>query len=1068
MTQKSDEPDSSDEYRSFHEDHENSNDEQPQLQEEDTTRRSQRQRKAPGWHQDYEMGVLILIMAIKRLVWMINSCISFLFNKKVKASSQTGKVSPNHRCHRCQQGGHWHNTNTMRELCLCDVVNRLYLRHSCAYDRSVRSSVLEDVIAFNPPILAPVYIARQCGLTQTRNIHLETRRVFFFKKTKKSWREGEHDATLRIPATTISMGNRLGATETLHKFSLRIYSEKKKIIRIRKKQKQAANHAAVASVPCFDGQIKDSSRELFKNKNCEIVRQPDERRIYSGCTDESMAVNQVSPELRAPSCLADEQRDCLACRAVCYTYSGRIRNERSILPKYYTRVPQITRSQGGSSSLVQDCASNSTLLTNVSPFTSQAGLSYHDDDDADVLNSIERVEGAADEIAADKQHYYAENLRNNQQLAVLIDGSKIYDPLKKDHREIDYKQVDPLLLRRDEVASSDTRILMESQDFKDPKAAMRLTKGITQFEKEKRTSYFWTQILMRADTHVNIEVPGNAPVAKCTFSQVRKHVKSHKSAQFRGDSNIKIDIMGWWPIAGALDSLRRNRTYGSLNKNRGEFQFWLFLLQVLAAFSVSLGSMVVGFASSYTSPALTTMKDRNITSFQVDDETGSWIGSLMPLSALFGGIAGGPLIEYIGRRNTILFTAFPFIFSWLLIGLAVNVVMILLGRMIGGFAVGVISLSLPVYLGETIQPEVRGSLGLLPTAFGNIGILLCFTAGMYLDWWRLALLGALLPVPFALCMIIIPETPRWYISKGKTKRARKSLQWLRGKQADVSEELTTVEKMHVEAERQVSSQQGPFGELFKDTNLKPLLISLGLMFFQQMSGINAVIFYTVQIFEVTIITSPIIIRYLVGPQLKRNWVNLQDAGSKLDPNISTIIVGIVNFGSTFVATTLIDRLGRKILLYVSSVSMIVSLASLGAFFFMKNHHMDVSAIGWLPLTSFVVYVIGFSLGFGPIPWLMMGEILPAKIRGSAASVATSFNWTCTFVVTKCFMNIVALIGQEGTFWLFMIICLLGLVFVIGFVPETSGRSLEEIERGLTGPVRRMSAVANIKPTPMAC
>ncbi|XP_014234736.1 facilitated trehalose transporter Tret1-like isoform X2 [Trichogramma pretiosum] len=490
------------------------------------------------------------------------------------------------------------------------------------------------------------------------------------------------------------------------------------------------------------------------------------------------------------------------------------------------------------------------------------------------------------------------------------------------------------------------------------------------------------KILMRADTHVNIEVPGNAPVAKCTFSQV------------------------------------------------------------LAAFSVSLGSMVVGFASSYTSPALTTMKNENITSFRVDEETGSWIGSLMPLSALFGGIAGGPLIEYIGRRNTILFTAFPFIFSWLLIGLAVNVVMILLGRMISGFAVGVISLSLPVYLGETIQPEVRGSLGLLPTAFGNIGILLCFTAGMYLDWWRLALLGALLPVPFALCMIIIPETPRWYISKGKTKRARKSLQWLRGKQADVSEELTTVEKMHVEAERQVSSQQGPFGELFKDTNLKPLLISLGLMFFQQMSGINAVIFYTVQIFE--------------------------DAGSKLDPNISTIIVGIVNFGSTFVATTLIDRLGRKILLYTSSVSMIVSLASLGAFFFMKNHHMDVSAIGWLPLTSFVVYVIGFSLGFGPIPWLMMGEILPAKIRGSAASVATSFNWTCTFVVTKCFMNIVALIGQEGTFWLFMIICLLGLIFVIGFVPETSGRSLEEIERGLTGPVRRMSAVANIKPTPMAC
>ena len=158
------------------------------------------------------------------------------------------------------------------------------------------------------------------------------------------------------------------------------------------------------------------------------------------------------------------------------------------------------------------------------------------------------------------------------------------------------------------------------------------------------------------------------------------------------------------------------------------------------------------------------------------------------------------------------------------------------------------------------------------------------------------------------------------------------------------------------------------------------------------------------------------------------------------------------------------------LLYMSSVSMIVSLLALGGFFFMKHMHMDaaVAKYGWLPLSSFVVYVIGFSLGFGPIPWLMMGEILPAKIRGSAASVATSFNWSCTFIVTKTFQDINWLLGQHGTFWLFAVICVLGLVFVIACVPETSGRSLEEIERGLTGPVRRMSAVANIKPTPMAC
>ncbi|XP_014213486.1 facilitated trehalose transporter Tret1 isoform X2 [Copidosoma floridanum] len=487
------------------------------------------------------------------------------------------------------------------------------------------------------------------------------------------------------------------------------------------------------------------------------------------------------------------------------------------------------------------------------------------------------------------------------------------------------------------------------------------------------------KILMRADTHVNIELPGNAPVAKCTFSQV------------------------------------------------------------LAAFSVSLGSMVVGFTSSYTSPALESMKDSNVTSFEVSGATGSWIGSIMPLSALFGGIAGGPLIEYVGRRNTILFTAFPFILAWLLIGMANGVSMIMFGRSLSGFCVGIASLSLPVYLGETIQPEVRGSLGLLPTAFGNIGILVCFIAGNYLNWWVLALFGACLPVPFLALMLTIPETPRWYISKGKTKRARKSLQWLRGAQADVTDELTSIEKTHVESERQAT--QGTFSELFKGNNFKPLLISLGLMFFQQMSGINAVIFYTVQIFS--------------------------DAGSTMDANLCTIIVGIVNFCSTFVATALIDRLGRKVLLYTSSVSMVVSLASLGGYFYMKDYfHMSVS--GYVPLASFIVYVIGFSLGFGPIPWLMMGEILPSKIRGSAASVATSFNWSCTFVVTKIFEDVIHHIGCGSTFCLFAAICLVGLVFVVCFVPETSGRSLEEIERGLTGPVRRMSAVANMKPTPMAC
>ncbi|XP_055374636.1 facilitated trehalose transporter Tret1 isoform X3 [Condylostylus longicornis] len=483
------------------------------------------------------------------------------------------------------------------------------------------------------------------------------------------------------------------------------------------------------------------------------------------------------------------------------------------------------------------------------------------------------------------------------------------------------------------------------------------------------------KILMRADTHVSFSIPETEPKAKFTIEQV------------------------------------------------------------LAALSVSLGSMVVGFSSAYTSPALVSMTDRNITAFDVTPQEASWIGGLMPLAGLAGGIAGGPLIEYLGRKNTILATAIPFIISWLLIACAVNVIMIFVGRALAGFCVGVASLSLPVYLGETVQPEVRGTLGLLPTAFGNIGILVCFVAGTYMNWSYLAFLGGALPIPFLILMFLIPETPRWYVGQGREDRARKALRWLRGKEADVEPELKGIVRSHTEAEKHATSN--PMAELLRRNNIKPLSISLGLMFFQQLSGINAVIFYTVQIFK--------------------------DAGSTIDGNICTIIVGCVNFIATFIATILIDRLGRKILLYISDVAMIITLFTLGGYFYCKDQEMDLSSVGWLPLASFVIFVLGFSLGFGPIPWLMMGEILPGKIRGTAASVATAFNWACTFLVTKTFQDLIDGMGTYGAFWLFGSICVVGLFFVIIWVPETQGKTLEDIERKMMGRVRRMSSVANLKP-----
>lgn len=419
----------------------------------------------------------------------------------------------------------------------------------------------------------------------------------------------------------------------------------------------------------------------------------------------------------------------------------------------------------------------------------------------------------------------------------------------------------------------------------------------------------------------------------------------------------------------------------------------------------------------------------------------SWVGSLMPLFALFGGIIGGTLIEYLGRKTTILMTGFPFIAAWLCIVFANNVQMLYIARSVSGFCVGVVSLAFPVYLGETLQPEVRGMLGLLPTALGNIGMLFSYAAGSFLDWTQVAMFGAFLPIPFLILMFIIPETPRWYLSNNKKDKAEQALVWLRGKSADISKELREIQKTQTESDKDDSNNACT--ELFQIQYLKPLSISLGLMFFQQLSGINAVIFYTTSIFKAS--------------------------GSTIDPNICTVIIGAVNFISTFIATVLIDRLGRKILLYVSSLFMTLTLITLSVYFYLSHINYDLTGYGLVPLVSFVIYVLAFSMGFGPIPWLMMGEILPAKIRGPAASVATAFNWSCTFFVTKIFSDLNVLIGIYATFGVFAKVCFISMFFTYFFVPETRGRTLEDIEKSLTGQkVRRMSSVMNIKPMPSTC
>lgn len=424
--------------------------------------------------------------------------------------------------------------------------------------------------------------------------------------------------------------------------------------------------------------------------------------------------------------------------------------------------------------------------------------------------------------------------------------------------------------------------------------------------------------------------------------------------------------------------------------------------QYCAALTVGMGALIGGYASAYTGASTDSMKAYK-GKFQITEHDISWIGSLQPLFATFGSILGGVMLEKLGRRWSIILGRIPFIPGFLLIFFACNVTMMMSGRTISGIGVGIETLSSPIYLGEIIDPEIRGTLALAPSILGNLGVLLAYILGAYLSWQWLAFMGMILTLPFFSFVYFLPESPSWMKAKELRKAAAKADD-VKPRCASLGRILTAWKKV------------------LDSSNRRSFLISLALQFFQQFTGINAIIYFDVDIFE--------------------------SAGGSIEPHTATMVIGVMNLISTLMATYLVDRIGRRSLLFISSAIMFITLSATGIYFQLLYFNVIDKSYSWVVLLFLIVFVMGFSIGAGPIPWLMMGEILPKEIRGAGAAIVTAFHWLCTFVVTKCFYDIKTSFGYEWAFYLFAFFCFIHMIFM-KWVPETKGKSLEEIEVDMT-------------------
>jgi sugar porter (SP) family MFS transporter len=386
------------------------------------------------------------------------------------------------------------------------------------------------------------------------------------------------------------------------------------------------------------------------------------------------------------------------------------------------------------------------------------------------------------------------------------------------------------------------------------------------------------------------------------------------------------------------------------------------------------------------------------------------------VGAAAGALVGGRLADLLGRRKLLIATAIIFAIGAIGCADAHSPWMLVAGRIIVGLGIGLSSGTVPVYISEVAPAESRGwTVSLFQLAI-TVGILLAYIVDYgfaRLEGWRWMFGLAVLPAAvFALGMFYLPESPRWLARQGQQAKARQVLARIRGT-PDVDEEMREIENGLRHAH-----ERGRLSDLFTPSVRPALLVGVGLAILQQVTGINTVIYY-----------APII---------------MQSAGipSASGAILATAGIGAVNVLMTLVSMWLIDRVGRRPLLLVGIAGMVVTLGVLGAAF----HQSARSAASvWLAVISVMAYVASFAISLGPIFWLLVAEIYPLKIRTSAEGLSATFNWGSNLVVSLTFLTLLQSLGPSQTFWLYGIIAVGAWIFSYVFVPETKGRTLEEIE-----------------------
>ena len=455
------------------------------------------------------------------------------------------------------------------------------------------------------------------------------------------------------------------------------------------------------------------------------------------------------------------------------------------------------------------------------------------------------------------------------------------------------------------------------------------------------------------------------------------------------------------------------KTIAKMSINKSKNNMFIYIIAMLSGIS----GMLFGYDTGVISGANKLIKAQ----FILSDFMNGLVVSAVLIGAIIGAFFGGKLADRYGRRNMIIIAAIIFGGSAIGTALSPNVIVLIIGRIVVGIAIGMASFIAPLYVSELSPPKIRGSLVSFNQLFITIGIVISYLVDLALaslfpiNGWRYMFgLAAIPAVILLVAMIFMPSSPRWLVNDGKADLARSTLIKIRRKE-DVSDELN-------EITISLNKQKGGIKELFSPLIKPAMIVGISLAIFQQVTGINTVIYYTPVIF--------------------------QSAGLPFSVSLlGTVYVGLVNVGFTLLALFLLDRVGRRKLLLIGLAGMSGMLIMLGIVFFLPSL---LSQLGTLAIIGLMAYVAFFAIGLGPVFWLLISEIYPLKVRGLGMSIVTEANWGSNFIIALTYLILVQLMGTSGTFWLYAGVGILALIFTFIYVPETKGRTLEEIEEHWRG------------------